>query len=243
MTIDGRSERIDYLFNTDLQIIQSSERFAFSLDSILLARFVYVPIQHGRLADLCTGNGVIPFLLSRRTKGRITGIEIQPEVCGLAARGAALNHLQDRIDFISGDAKRLPDYLGNGNCDVVTCNPPYFSKEAARDRKLNPHLAIARHEILITLKDVIVTAGRLLKYGGKFALVHRPERLADILAGMRLAGMEPKRLRFVHPRKEKAANMVLVEATKGGKSGLAVLPPITVYDSKGRYTEDVWPNT
>ncbi|GGL64001.1 tRNA1(Val) (adenine(37)-N6)-methyltransferase [Sporolactobacillus putidus] len=242
LTINGRSERIDYLFNTDLQIIQSSELFPFSLDSVLLARFVYVPIQHGRLADLCTGNGVIPFLLSRRTKGRITGIEIQPEVCELAERGAALNHLLDRIDFICGDAKMLPDYLGGQSCDVVTCNPPYFNKEAARDQKTNPHLAIARHEILITLKDVIEVASKLLKHGGKFAMVHRPERLVDILAGMRRAGMEPKRVQFVHPRKEKAANMVLVEGAKGGKSGLAVLPPIAVYDSEGRYTEDVWPN-
>lgn len=238
---NNRSERIDYLFNTDLKIIQSSELFPFSLDSVLLARFVYVPIRHGRLADLCTGNGVIPFLLSRRTKGRITGVEIQPEVCELAKRGAAINHLQDRIDFICGDAKALPGRLGRQSCDVVTCNPPYFSKEAARDMKLNPHLAIARHEIRITLKDVIGVAGRLLKQGGKFAMVHRPERLVEILAGMRLAGMEPKRIQFVHPRIGRAANMVLVEGAKGGKPGLAVLSPIAVYDSDGRYTEDVWP--
>ncbi|TGA96511.1 tRNA1(Val) (adenine(37)-N6)-methyltransferase [Sporolactobacillus shoreae] len=237
----NRNERVDYLFHTDLKIIQSDDLFPFSLDSVLLARFVYVPIQHGCLVDLCTGNGVIPFLLSQRTKGEITGIEIQPEVCHLAERGALANHLESRVRFICGDAKDLPEKIGRHSCDVVTCNPPYFNKQAARDLKLNPHLAIARHEILITLSDVLETAGKLLKQGGKFALVHRPERLVEILDGMRQEGMEPKRLQFVHPRMGKPANMVLVEGTRGGRPGITVLPPIAVYGPDGQYTEDVWP--
>ncbi|WP_420852776.1 tRNA1(Val) (adenine(37)-N6)-methyltransferase [Sporolactobacillus pectinivorans] len=238
----SRNERVDYLFNTDLKIIQSNDLFPFSLDSVLLARFVYVPIQHGRLVDLCSGNGVIPFLLSQRTKGDITGIDIQPEVCSLAERGAVINHLEKRVAFICGDAKALPEKTGCHCCDVVTCNPPYFNKEAARDLKLNRHLAIARHEILIKLTDVLETAGKLLRQGGKFAMVHRPERLVEILDGMHREGMEPKRLQFVHPKIGKPANMVLVEGTKGGRPGLAVLPPITVYGADGHYTEDVWLN-
>ncbi|MCO7127714.1 tRNA1(Val) (adenine(37)-N6)-methyltransferase [Sporolactobacillus shoreicorticis] len=237
------NERIDYLFDTDLKIIQSSDLFPFSLDSVLLARFVYVPIQKGRLVDLCAGNGVIAFLLSRRTKGRLTGVEIQPEVCALAKRGAVLNHLEQRVDFLCADAKRIDEKIGRGTCDVVTCNPPYFTIDEARDMKRNRHLAIARHELLITLADVLSVSARLLKPGGKLALVHRPERLADILAGMRAEGIEPKRMRFVHPHRHKPANMVLVEGTKGGKPGLSVLAPIVVCHSDGSYTEDVWPHS
>ncbi|RYM04905.1 tRNA1(Val) (adenine(37)-N6)-methyltransferase [Sporolactobacillus sp. THM7-7] len=243
MVKHDRQERIDYLFDTDIKIIQSPDLFPFSLDSVLLARFVYVPIQKGRLVDLCTGNGAIPFLLTRRTKGKITGIEIQSEVYELARRGAALNGFCGQVDFILGDAKDLPEKLGHSSCDVVTCNPPYFNQEASRDQKLNRRLAIARHEILITLNDVIKISGKLLKQNGKFAMVHRPERLVDILAGMRQAKIEPKRLQLVHPKKDKAANMVLVEGAKGGRPGLKVLPPITVYDADGHYTEDVLEKT
>ncbi|UAK15987.1 tRNA1(Val) (adenine(37)-N6)-methyltransferase [Sporolactobacillus terrae] len=232
-------ERVDCLFDTDLKIIQSSELFPFSLDSVLLARFAYVPIQKGRLVDLCAGGGVIPFLLSQRTKGRIIGIEIQPEVCALARRGAVLNHLEDRVTFLCADAKDSDAHIGRGSCDVVTCNPPYFTVDAARDMKLNRHLAIARHELLITLADVLEISARLLKPGGKLALVHRPERLVELMSGMRAQGIEPKRMQWVHPHRQKPANMVLLEGTKGGKPGLTVLKPIVVYDAAGQYTEDV----
>ncbi|MCL1632451.1 tRNA1(Val) (adenine(37)-N6)-methyltransferase [Sporolactobacillus sp. CPB3-1] len=236
-------ERVDYLFDTDLKIVQSSRFFPFSLDSVLLARFVYVPIQKGKLVDLCAGNGVIPFLLSQRTKGQITGVEIQPEVCALAQRGAALNHLEARVTFLRADAKQIDEKIGRGSCDVVTCNPPYFTTNAARDVKLNHHLAIARHEVLIALQDVLAVGGRLLKYGGKMALVHRPERLADLIEGFRAQGVEPKRMQYVHPYRHKPANMVLVEGTKGGRPGLSVLPPIIVYHQDGTYTEDVLPKS
>ncbi|MCI1859060.1 MAG: tRNA1(Val) (adenine(37)-N6)-methyltransferase [Sporolactobacillus sp.] len=238
---DHPAVRVDYLFDTDLKIVQSDAFFPFSLDSVLLARFVSVPIRRGRLIDLCTGGGAIPFLLSLRTEGRITGIDIQPEAVRLAKRGAIINHLQQRVDFICGDAKTFPERIGAGSCDVVTCNPPYFKRSQARDVKLNRSLAIARHEILITLADVVQAAAQLLKPGGKFALVHRPERLAEILAQLTAAGLEAKRMRFVHPRIDRPANMVLLEGTRGGRPGLRVLPPIAVYTESGAYTEDVWP--
>lgn len=239
----GNGERIDYLFDTDLKIVQSNDLFPFSLDSVLLARFVRVPVRGGTVADLCTGGGVVPFLLTRRTKARIVGVDIQPEVCRLARRSASLNGLQDRIDLICDDAKELPARLGTESCDAVTCNPPYFNRDSAPDVKLNRHLAIARHEILITLDEVIETASRLLKQNGKFALVHRPDRLVEIVAQMRGANMEPKRLRFVHPKKGREANIVLIEGTKGGRPGLTVLPPVMVYGEDGRYTGDVWSKT
>lgn len=236
----GKQERVDFIPGTDLHVVQSDALFPFSIDSVLLARFVNVPIQQGHLVDLCTGNGVIPFILSSRSKGEIVGVEIQQEVCALAERGRHLNHLEAQLRIICGDAKALPEQIGPHQWDVVTCNPPYFSRETSRDQKLNPHLAIARHELLICLHEVIDTAARLLRQNGKLALVHRPQRLVEILSEMRRAGIEPKRLRFVHPRPEKAANMVLVEGAKLGKPGLNVLPPLFVHQADGSYSAEVW---
>ncbi len=233
------SERIDFLFDTNLKIIQSSEVFSFSLDAVLLARFVYVPIQKGRLIDLCTGNGAIPILLTTRTKGSIEGVELQPRLYDMAVRSAALNQLDDQLTFACRDIKDAPDLFGKGEFDIVTCNPPYFPAHQARDQNSNHHLAIARHEIHTNLKEVIEIASLLLKPKGKAAFVHRPERLAEIMALMRLFHMEPKRLQFVHPKKGKAANMVLIEGTKQGKEGLTVHSPIHVYDESGSYTEDI----
>lgn len=233
-------ERIDFIPRTDLKIVQSDLLFPFSIDSVLLAHFAYVPIQRGLLADLCTGNGIIPLLLSQRSKAAIVGIELQQEVARLAERGIQINHLEERIDIYCGDAKTLSERIGRHQCDVVTCNPPYFSREAARDVKMNPHLAIARHELMINLEDVVQTAALLLRQNGKLALVHRPQRLAEILAVMSRERIEPKRLQFVHPRPGKAANMVLVEGAKDGKPGLNVLPPIFVHEADGSYADEVW---
>ncbi|MFT8389876.1 MAG: tRNA1(Val) (adenine(37)-N6)-methyltransferase [Sporolactobacillus sp.] len=233
-------ERIDFIPHTDLKIVQSDLLFPFSIDSVLLARFAYVPIQRGLLADLCTGNGIVPLLLSRRSKAAIVGIELQEEVACLAERAVQMNHLTDQITVYCGDAKQFSDQIGRHQCDLVTVNPPYFSRNAARDMKLNPHLAIARHELTITLADVVRTASLLLKQNGKLALVHRPQRLVEILAEMRHEGIEPKRLQFVHPRQAKAANMVLVEGSKGGRPGLNILPPLFVHKEDGSYAEEVW---
>lgn len=234
-----QSERIDYLFDTNLKIIQSPEVFSFSLDAVLLARFVYVPIQKGCLIDLCTGNGAIPLLLTKRTKGKITGLELQPRLLDMAVRSTALNKLSDQISLACGDIKEAPDLYGKRQFDIVTCNPPYFPAHQARDKNINEHLAIARHEIHTTLKEVIEIASLLLKPKGKAAFVHRPERLAEIMTLMRMFHMEPKRLQFVHPKKGKPANMVLIEGTMHGKEGMTVHPPIHVYDENGSYTEDI----
>ncbi|MBM7646480.1 tRNA1(Val) A37 N6-methylase TrmN6 [Scopulibacillus daqui] len=235
----GKNERIDDLFDTNLKIIQSPDVFAFSLDAVLLAKFVYVPIQKGSLVDLCTGNGAIPFMLTTRTKGHITGIEIQPRLYEMAKRSAALNGLERQVSFLCDDVKTAPEKLGKHQYDIVTCNPPYFPKHQARDRNLNEHLAIARHEIFITLEDVIAVSSQLLKQKGKAAFVHRPDRLMDIMMYMRKHRLEPKRVQFVYPKKGKEANILLIEGTKDGKEGLKILPPVYVYDEQGHYTEDV----
>jgi tRNA1(Val) A37 N6-methylase TrmN6 len=232
-------ERLDYLLAEDLRIIQSPTVFSFSLDAVLLARFAYMPIQKGNIIDLCTGNGIIPLILSTRTKGKITGVEIQERLYDMAVRSITYNDLNNQIKLIHGDLNDMPKHLGYGKFDVITCNPPYFATPKKDKQNLNEHLAIARHEIMCTLEDVIRVSSQLVKQGGKVALVHRPGRLVDIVELMRKYGVEPKRIQFVFPKQGKEANTLLVEGIKGGGSDLKLLPPIFVYNSDNEYTEEI----
>ncbi|WP_077621107.1 tRNA1(Val) (adenine(37)-N6)-methyltransferase [Bacillus sinesaloumensis] len=232
-------ERLDHLLAENLRIIQSPSVFAFSLDTVLLARFVYVPIQKGKIIDLCTGNGVIPLLLSRRSKAEITGVEIQERIFDMARRSIDYNELSNQLSLIHGDLKDMPRKLGHGKYDVVTCNPPYFPTPKADEVNKNEHLAIARHEIYCTLEDCIRVSSQLVRQGGKVAFVHRPGRLMDILTLMRKYRVEPKRLQFVHPRMGKEANTILVEGMKDGNADLKVLPPLYVYDENKEYTKEI----
>lgn len=232
-------ERLDYLLAEDLRIIQSPSVFAFSLDAVLLARFVYVPIQKGNLIDLCSGNGVIPLFLSARTKGQITGVEIQERLYDMAVRSIEHNQLQNRINMVHGDIKALPKTIGFGKYDVVTCNPPYFITPSTEEINQNEHLAIARHEILCTLEDAVKASSQLVKQGGKVAFVHRPGRFIDIITLMRQYRLEPKRVQFVHPKKGKEANTFLIEAIKDGSPDLKILPPLYVYNDADEYTPEI----
>jgi tRNA1(Val) A37 N6-methylase TrmN6 len=232
-------ERLDYLLAEDLRIIQSPSVFAFSLDTVLLARFVYVPIQKGNLIDLCTGNGVIPLLLSTRSKGTITGVEIQERIYQMAKRTVEYNELQQQINLIHGDIKDMPTTIGHGKFDVVTCNPPYFPTPSQSEKNKNEHLAIARHEIYCTLEDVVRVSSQLVRPGGKVAVVHRPGRLLDIVTLMRKYRIEPKRLQFVYPKLGKEANTLLIEGTKDGNPDLKILPPLIVYNENGEYTKEL----
>lgn len=232
-------ERLDYLLAENLKIIQSPTVFAFSLDAVLLARFAYIPIQKGNIIDLCSGNGVVPLLLSNKTKAAITGVEIQERLYQMAVRSIRYNGLEDRIQMIHGDLKEMPKTVGHGKFDAVTCNPPYFASPSPHVMNENQYLAIARHEILCSLEDVIRVSSQLLRQGGKAAFVHRPDRLMDILTFMRQYRLEPKRLRFVYPKSGKEANTILVEATKNGNAGLKALPPLFVYDENNEYTPEM----
>jgi tRNA1(Val) A37 N6-methylase TrmN6 len=238
MDLQG-DERVDYLLDERMKIIQSPSVFAFSLDAVLLAEFVYVPIQKGRLLDLCSGNAVIPLLLSERTKGMITGVELQDRIYDMAVRNVKLNHLQERIQMIHGDIKDMPGKLGHGKFDVVTCNPPYFNTLGEQEFNKNEYLAIARHEIYCTLEDVASVSSKLVRAGGKIAFVHRPGRLTDLMTLMRKYNIEPKRIRFIHPRIGKEANMLLIEGIKGGKPDLKVLDPLIVYGEDDNYTKEI----
>ncbi|MBP1977687.1 tRNA1(Val) (adenine(37)-N6)-methyltransferase [Cohnella thailandensis] len=228
-------ERLDDLLTYELKIIQSPEVFSFSLDAVLLARFATVP-PRGRVLDLCTGNGVIPLLLSTRTSARIEGVEIQPRLADMAERSVALNGLADRIRIRLGDLKEYesPD----GPYDAITVNPPYMPVKSG-EHKENLHHAMARHEIGCTLEEVTAACSRLVKRGGRVSMVHRPSRLVEITEAMRRNRLEPKRMRFIHSHADSEANMVLIEALKEGKPEVRLLPPLIVYHKDREYTQEL----
>ncbi|CAM4486956.1 tRNA1(Val) (adenine(37)-N6)-methyltransferase [Paenibacillus macerans] len=231
------NERVDDLLTHDLRIIQSDEVFSFSMDAVLLARFAAVP-KYGKVLDLCSGNGVIPLLLSTRTKAAIEGIEIQPRVADMARRSVEMNGLTERILIREGDLRELVNITGHGVYDAITVNPPYMPLTGG-DLKLNKHQAIARHEIHCSLEDVAVAAMRLVRPGGKVSMVHKPQRLAEIVTVLRQHRLEPKLVRFVHPRAGAEANMVLIEALRDGKPDVRILPPLIVYGEDGQYCPEI----
>jgi tRNA1(Val) A37 N6-methylase TrmN6 len=223
------------LLTHELKIIQSSEVFSFSLDAVLLARFAGVP-PRGRILDLCTGNGVIPLLLTTRTKASIDGVEIQPRLADMAKRSVHLNGLSNKITIIEND---LREWSAEGDLyDAVTVNPPYLPMQSG-DHKGNQYQAMARHELGCKLEEVIAACVRAVRPGGRVSMVHRPSRLVDILDFMRRYRLEPKRIRFVHPRKEAEANMVLIEGTREGRPEVRLLPPLLVYGEDGDYTPEL----
>jgi tRNA1(Val) A37 N6-methylase TrmN6 len=228
-------ERLDDLLTHQLRIIQSSEVFSFSLDAVLLARFAGVP-PRGRVLDLCTGNGVIPILLTTRTKALIDGVEIQPRLADMAKRSVQLNELSQTISIIEGDLREWKPV--NGLYDAITVNPPYLPIHSG-EHKDNHHQAMARHELGCKLEDVIAACSRAIKPGGRVSMVHRPTRLVDIIDLMRRYKIEPKRIRFVHPRKDAEANMILIEGTKDGRPEVRMLPPLLVYGEDGDYTPEL----
>lgn len=233
-------ERIDYLLNNPSKsIIQSPTVFSYSLDSVLLANFASVPISKGKILDLCSGNGIIPLLLTQRSRVAITGVEIQERLYDMAIRSIALNQLEHQIDMIHGDLKDMPAYFKNNKFDLVTVNPPYFSTPNSQHQNQNEYLTIARHEVLCNLEDVVKASSMLVKPGGKVAMVHRPAKLVDILLLFRQYKIEPKRLRFVYPKVGKEANMLLVEGIRDGKADLKQLPPLITYTNDGEYTEEM----
>ncbi|MBL0389053.1 tRNA1(Val) (adenine(37)-N6)-methyltransferase [Tumebacillus sp. ITR2] len=234
-------ERLDDLQTKDLRIIQSDEVFSFSLDAVLLAHYVTLR-NRDRVLDMGTGNGVIPLLLASRSelprRAGIVGLEIQERLADMAQRNVSGNQLQETIEIVNGDLREAVRHFGHESFDVVTCNPPY-RPAGIGDASLNPHVAIAKHEITAKLEDVVTAAAKLLKYQGKFAMVHRPDRLADIIALMKLHKLEPKRLLLVHPRAHLRPNILLIEAIKGGKPELRIDPPLFVHTDDGGYTQAI----
>lgn len=249
MTIDGKTadapepairagERVDDLERSGYRIIQDPSRFCFGMDAVLLSGFARVR-RGERVLDLGTGSGIIPILLEAKTEGEhFTGLEIQPEMADMAARSVALNRLREKIDIVQGDIKEASRLFGRASFDVVTSNPPYMDGGAGITNPDEPR-AVARHEILCTFDDVAREASRLLRTGGRFYLVHRPRRLAELIVTLRSRGLEPKRIRMVHPFADREANMVLIEAVRGGRPLMKVEAPVIVFRELGVYSDEL----
>ncbi|MFD0717112.1 tRNA1(Val) (adenine(37)-N6)-methyltransferase [Paenibacillus sp. GCM10027626] len=232
------NERVDDLLTHGLHIIQSREVFSFSMDAVLLARFAGVPLQ-GKVLDLCTGNGVIPLLLSTRTQAQIDAVEIQPRLADMARRSVELNELQHRIHIHEED---LREYFANNGYqvyDALTINPPYLPGHTG-DKNDNEHYAMARHELNGSLDEIVAACAKLVRTGGRVSMVHRPSRFVEIVETMRKYRMEPKRVRFVHPHADAEANIVLIEAVRDGKPDVKILPPLIVYNEERQYHEEIY---
>lgn len=233
------NERIDDLERNGYQIIQDAKRFCFGMDAVLLSGFARVK-DGARVLDLGTGTGIIPILLEAKTgAAHLTGLEIQPDSADMARRSVKLNGLENKIDIVTGDLKEAGSLFDAASFDVVISNPPYM---IGQHGITNPEdaKAIARHEVLCTLRDVIEQAAKLLRPGGNFFMVHRPFRLAEIMVLLHEYKLEPKRMQLVYPYVDKEPNMVLIEANRGGRPRMTVEKPLIVYREPGVYMPEIY---
>ena len=231
-------ERLDDLQVKGYHIIQNPSKFCFGMDAVLLSNFARVK-KGEKVLDIGTCTGIIPILLEAKTEGEhFTGLEIQEESADMARRSVAYNHLEDKIDIVTGDVKEAVNLFGSVFFDVVTTNPPYMIGAHGLQNK-DSAKAIARHEVLCDLDDILRESAKVLRPGGRFYMVHRPFRLAEILSKMCAYKIEPKRMRLVHPYIDKEPNMVLIEGSRGGNSRMTVEPPLIVYREKNVYSEEL----
>lgn len=231
-------ERIDDLQRNGYQIIQNPGKFCFGMDAVLLSGFVRVK-RGARVLDMGTGTGIIPLLVEAKTQAaQISAIEIQEESADMARRSVRLNKLEGKIDIVTGDLREADRFFDAASFDVVTCNPPYMIGQHGLANPDAPK-AIARHEILCTLEDVVRNAAKLLKPGGYFCMVHRPFRLAEIITVMTEYKLEPKRMKLVYPYVDREPNMVLIEGCRGGKPRMTVEKPLIVFKEPNVYTEEI----
>lgn len=233
-------QKLNYLLGyPDMYIYQDSEWFNFSLDSILLPNFVQIKKNSKNILDIGSGNAVIPIILSTKTDKKIIGVELQKEVYELGVKSINKNNLQNQINFYNMDIKDYAKMQESDSFDIITCNPPYF--KLTDDSHLNEdiHKQIARHELTLNLEDIMKISRKLLKNGASLYLVHRPDRMIDIIWLMRQNNIEPKRIKFVYPKKCKEANILLIEGVKNGNPGLKIEEPLYVYNEKMEYTDEV----
>lgn len=223
----------------NLKIYQNTEWFAFSLDSVLLPNFVTLNKNIERIMDLGCGNAPIPLILSTKTNAKIIGVEIQKDSYELARKSVLYNHLENQIELLNMDMKDLRNMYSSDTIDVITCNPPYFKYLETSNLNENIHKVIARHEKMITLEEIVSLSRYLLKNNGVLAMVHRTDRLIEIISLFSKYGLEVKKLRFIYPKMNTESNMVLLEGRKNGKTGLKLLPPLYAHNEDGSYTEEV----
>lgn len=239
MTLVNTWERVDDLQRGGLRIIQNPDWFSFGIDAVLLS--AYAKARPGQtVVDLCTGTGIVPLLLSAKTEAaKLIGVELQTEVADMARRSVALNALQEKIDIITADAMALAGVVAKGSVDVVTCNPPYFKAQGGIH---NPHEVkrLSRHEVALSLEGLMASVRDLLRPSGHFYMVHRPDRLVDILFWARTYKLEPKRLRLVHPKAGQPPNLVLIHFVKHGGHELRFDAPLIVYGPEGGFTQEIF---
>ncbi len=229
-------EKIEDLQN-GFAIIQNPQFFSFGTDAVLLSHFTGISAGE-HIVDFGTGCGIIPILLYAKCQDiTVTGIEIQNRIADMAQKSVVLNRLEAHIRIICGDLKHVRDFVPHG-VDAVVCNPPYERADAGKGND-NPHLNIAKREIKCTLKDVVTSAAKLLRTGGRFTMIYRTERFAELMDVLRAQKLEPKRIQLVAPRIDKAPNFALVEARAGARSGVRFLPTLAVYEADGTYTQEL----
>jgi len=229
-------ERLDALFRESMQIIQSREVFSFSVDALLLANFTRIVKRDRKIIDLCSGNGVIPLLLSHRTAKPIDAVELQPQLADMAERSIGLNEKASQITMHTGDIRQIREIFSHSSFDVITVNPPYFTNNQPL-KTLGPH-SIARHEVHIDLAGVVAAARFLVKNKGRLYMVHRAERSMEVVTELSGAGFRIRRLQYVYnDENAETAMFVLVEAIFHSQAYVDVLPPFYIYDADGEYSE------
>lgn len=229
----------DLLNYRNFKIYQNTDWFSFSLDSVLLANFVTLNNKINTIIDLGCGNAPIPLILSTKTDAKIIGVEIQKDCFELAKKSVIYNNLTDKIELLNMDMKKLCDIYDINSIDVITCNPPYFKYLESSNLNDDEHKIIARHEKYITLEDIVIISKYLLKTNGVLAMVHRTERVIEIIKLLENNDFAVKKMQFVYPKVGKESNMVLIEARKSARDGLKLLPPLYVHNDDGSYTKHV----
>jgi tRNA1(Val) A37 N6-methylase TrmN6 len=226
------------LYNKELKIIQRKDMFNYSLDSVLLAHFAFISKAAKTIIDFGTNNAAIPLILSKLTSTKIIGVEIQKEAVELAHKNIKLNNLEEQITIVNDDIKNFVNEYPD-KVDLVLCNPPFFKKGERSNVNENEFLRIARHEEKITLEEIICCASKILNNNGRFSMIHRPERLIEIIDIMKYYKIEPKRLQLVYPKQNKECNMILIEGRYQGNIGLKIEPFIIAHNDDGSYTKDI----
>lgn len=229
----------DLVYFKNIKIVQNKDYFNFSLDSILLPNFVEITRKTKKILDMCTGNAPIPLILSTKTDAKIYGVELQKEVYDLAKETIKINNLDNQIELINDNIKNLKKIFDTETFDIITCNPPYFKKKDDSIINENKVKSIARHEIEMELEDVMIISKALLKNEGSLVLVHRTDRLIEIIELMKKHNIEPKRMRLIYPKVNMESNLVLIEGRKNGKEGLKILPPLYIHNDDSSYTSEV----
>lgn len=223
------------LLNYNMVIYQDDEWFKFSLDSVLLANFVTINLSCKKIIDLACGNAPIPMLLSTRTNAKISGIELQKCVFDMGIESVEENHLSNQISLLCGDVRKIKNYFNSEIFDTVVCNPPYFKTLNNGFFNNNEVKSIARHEVMLSLEDVIKSSSYLLKNGGNFAMIHRTERFIEVVNCLKKYHFEPKKIQFIYPKADSNSDLFMIESSKNGKSGVKILPGLVIHNEDGSY--------